>query len=183
MTPVPLCIRCNRSGSRAEQDIAIHCSSLDRARSRDKQWERRRQQAAPIGDRARSPIKGFAAGDRGGGPWRARQVEAGSVTAKVVQFSLTEEEFDEVSEAAARSGLARGAFAAEVTLAAVRGSQAKAGSPLREALVELMSAAGLVRRVGTLNTSRFATVAGLTDQAATVRSSCSPPAALVRPNT
>ena len=68
---------------------------------------------------------------------------------KVVQFSLTEEEFDEVSEAAARSGLARGAFAAEVTLAAVRGARAKAGSPLREALVELMSAAGLVRRVGT----------------------------------
>jgi hypothetical protein len=68
---------------------------------------------------------------------------------KVVQFSLTEEEFDEVSDAAARSGMARGAFAAEVTLAAVRGAQAKAGSPLREALVELMSAAGLVRRVGT----------------------------------
>jgi len=68
---------------------------------------------------------------------------------KVVQFSLTEEEFDEVSEAAARSGLARGAFAAEMTLAAVRGARAKAGSPLREALVELMAAAGLVRRVGT----------------------------------
>jgi hypothetical protein len=68
---------------------------------------------------------------------------------KVVQFSLTEEEFDEVSEAAARSGLARGAFAADVTLAAARGAQSKTGSPVREALVELIAAAGLVRRVGT----------------------------------
>jgi hypothetical protein len=68
---------------------------------------------------------------------------------KVVQFSLTEEEFEEVSAAAAQAGLARGAFAAEVTLAAVRGTQSRAGSPLREALVELIAAAGLVRRVGT----------------------------------
>jgi hypothetical protein len=68
---------------------------------------------------------------------------------KVVQFSLTEEEFEEVSTAAARSGLARGAFAADVTLAAARGTQSKAGSPAREAVVELIAAAGLVRRVGT----------------------------------
>ena len=68
---------------------------------------------------------------------------------KVVQFSLTEEEFEEVSASAAQSGMARGAFAAEATLAAARGVSARASSPLREALVELMSAAGLVRRVGT----------------------------------
>jgi len=68
---------------------------------------------------------------------------------KVVQFSLTEAEFDEVSGAAARAGLARGAFAAEVTLAAARSIQDRASSPLREALRELMSAAGLVRRIGT----------------------------------
>ena len=67
---------------------------------------------------------------------------------KVVQFSLTEEEFEEVSAAAARSGLARGAFAADVTLAAARGTQSKAGSPLREVLGDLMAAAGLVRRIG-----------------------------------
>jgi hypothetical protein len=35
----------------------------------------------------------------------------------VVQFSLTEEEFEEISQAAERSGLARGAFAAEAALA------------------------------------------------------------------
>ena len=67
----------------------------------------------------------------------------------MVQFSLTEEEFTEISGAATRAGLARGAFAAEVTLAAARGAQARAGSPLRGALIELMAAAGLVRRVGT----------------------------------
>jgi hypothetical protein len=68
---------------------------------------------------------------------------------KVVQFSLTVEEFGEVSAAAERSDLARGAFAAEATLAAARGTQSKVGSPVRAALLELMAAAGLVRRVGT----------------------------------
>jgi hypothetical protein len=68
---------------------------------------------------------------------------------KVVQFSLTQEEFEQVSEAASRLGLARGAFAAEMTLAAAKGAQARVASPLREALGELMAAAGLVRRIGT----------------------------------
>jgi len=67
----------------------------------------------------------------------------------VVQFSLTEEEFEEVSTAAARSGLARGAFAAQAALASARGEASTAGSGLREALLELIAAAGLVRRVGT----------------------------------
>ena len=68
---------------------------------------------------------------------------------KVVQFSLTEEEFVLVCRAAARAGLARGAFAADVTLAVARGVLSRAGSPVREALAELMAAAGLGRRVGT----------------------------------
>src|ERR1019366_8856690 len=68
---------------------------------------------------------------------------------RVVQFSLTEEEFGEVSLAAQRSGLARGAFAAEAALASARGAQARVWSPVREALVEVMTAAGLVRRAGT----------------------------------
>ncbi|HEY1915266.1 MAG TPA: hypothetical protein VGH27_06770 [Streptosporangiaceae bacterium] len=68
---------------------------------------------------------------------------------KVIQFSLTHEEFDAISQAAASAGLARGAFAAEVTLAAAHGLQARSASPLREALAELMAAAGLVRRIGT----------------------------------
>jgi hypothetical protein len=68
---------------------------------------------------------------------------------RVVQFSLTEEEFGEVSRAAEGLGMARGAFAAEAVLAAARGGPAPASSPLREALVEVMTAAGLVRRAGT----------------------------------
>ena len=67
----------------------------------------------------------------------------------LVKFSLTDEELAELDEAAGQAGLARGAFAAEVTMAAARGRQARISTPLREALVELMSAAGLVRRVGT----------------------------------
>jgi len=66
---------------------------------------------------------------------------------KVVQFSLTQGEFDEVSGAAERCGMARAAFAAEAALAAARGGQARVVSPLREALSEL-TAAGLVARVG-----------------------------------
>lgn len=68
---------------------------------------------------------------------------------KIVQFSLTVEEFESVSRAAAQTGLARGAYAAEVTLAAACGTESREAAPLREALVDLMSAAGLARRVGT----------------------------------
>jgi len=68
---------------------------------------------------------------------------------RTVQFSLSEEEFAEVSEAAARSGLARGAFAAEATLATARGTQARVWSPLRAPLAELQAASALVRRHGT----------------------------------
>ena len=51
--------------------------------------------------------------------------------------------------AAGRLGLARGAFAAAAALAAARGGPAPDLSPVREALVEVMTAAGLVRRAGT----------------------------------
>ncbi len=67
---------------------------------------------------------------------------------KLVQFTLTLEEFGEVSQAAERAGVARGAYAADVTLAAARGVPDRTSSPLREVLGELMSAAGLVRRIG-----------------------------------
>jgi hypothetical protein len=67
----------------------------------------------------------------------------------VVKFFLTDDELAELDEAAGQAGLAWGAFAAEVTMAAARGRSAGISAPLREALVELMSAAGLVRRVGT----------------------------------
>jgi hypothetical protein len=68
---------------------------------------------------------------------------------RLVKFFLTEDELAELDDAAGQAGLARGAFAAEVTMAAARGRPTRSGAPLRETLVELMSAAGLVRRVGT----------------------------------
>jgi hypothetical protein len=65
-----------------------------------------------------------------------------------VEFSLTAAEFADVEAAAGRAGLARGAYAAQVTLAAARGTATGGQAPLREALRELIRAAGLVRRIG-----------------------------------
>ena len=89
------------------------------------------QWAALVGPREVPPDEGSAV-DRVvvvASTVRRRRSRQGVSRPKVVQFSLTEEEFDEVSAAAARSGLARGAFAADVTLAAARGTQSRAGSP------------------------------------------------------
>jgi hypothetical protein len=76
---------------------------------------------------------------------RARQSAA---RARRVEFSLTEVEFGDLDAAAARAGLARGAYAAEAALSAARGVACPADSPLREALGEFIRAAGLVRRIG-----------------------------------
>ena len=76
---------------------------------------------------------------------RSRQAAA---RLRSVRFGLTDEEFDEVGAAAAEAGRAKGAFAARATLAAARGTMNPADSTLREALTELIRAAGLVRRIG-----------------------------------
>jgi hypothetical protein len=65
-----------------------------------------------------------------------------------VEFSLTEEESGDLDAAAARAGLARGAYAAEAALSVARGVACPANSSLREALAEFIRAAGLVRRIG-----------------------------------
>ena len=65
-----------------------------------------------------------------------------------VRFGLTEEEYGEVGEAAAQAGMAKGAYAAQATLAAARGLMNPADAPFRQALTELIRAAGLVRRIG-----------------------------------
>ena len=65
-----------------------------------------------------------------------------------VEFTLTEEEYGELDGAAARAGLARGAYAAQAALDAARGGGGRAGVPLREALAEVIRSAGLVRRIG-----------------------------------
>jgi len=77
---------------------------------------------------------------------RSRQAEP---RPRLVKFFVTDEELTVLDDAAGRAGLARGAFAAEAALAAAGGRPVSAGSPFREALVEVMAAAGLVRRVGT----------------------------------
>jgi hypothetical protein len=76
---------------------------------------------------------------------RSRQA-AGRV--RSVRFGLTEEEYEEVGAAAADAGLAKGAYAAQATLAAARGMLRPVDSPFRQALTELIRAAGLVRRIG-----------------------------------
>jgi hypothetical protein len=67
---------------------------------------------------------------------------------RTVRFDLSDQEFAELSAAADRAGLARGAFAAQVALLAARSGMAVADSPMREALGEFVRAAGLVRRIG-----------------------------------
>ena len=65
-----------------------------------------------------------------------------------VEFSLTGKEFEVLEAAAGRAGLARGAYAAEMALAAARGEQVATDSPFPELLRELIRASGLVRRIG-----------------------------------
>ena len=67
---------------------------------------------------------------------------------RTVRFALTEEEYAEVSAAARQAGLARGAYAAEATLAVARGVVAPPDAPLRDAFYALDRAALLVRRIG-----------------------------------
>jgi hypothetical protein len=85
-----------------------------------------RQHAGPPGRRARQAVT------------RPRRVE----------FTLTEQEFGELDAAAARAGLARGAYAAQAAVDAARGGPGQADAPVREALAELIRSAGLVRRIG-----------------------------------
>jgi hypothetical protein len=83
-----------------------------------------------------------------GGPATGRRTRQPIRRSRRVEFSLADEEFGELSSAAARAGLASGAYAAEAALSVARGATSPADSPLREALGELIRAAGLVRRIG-----------------------------------
>ncbi len=68
-----------------------------------------------------------------------------------VEFTLTDEEYAVLVTAAGRAGLARGAYAAQAALAAAaNGTLAGYQGSLRQALIELMRAAGggLVHRIG-----------------------------------
>jgi hypothetical protein len=86
------------------------------------------------------------------GPARSRpagrRTREAARRARRVEFTLTDQEFAVVDAAAARTGLSRGAFAAQATLASARGTAGAGGDPFRGVLAELIRAAGLVRRAG-----------------------------------
>jgi hypothetical protein len=81
---------------------------------------------------------------------RLRRSRQPAPRGRTVRFDLNEDEFADLEAAAARAGLARGAFAAEAALAVARGATTVAADQsLRDVLGELIRAAGLVRRIGT----------------------------------
>ena len=79
-----------------------------------------------------------------------RRPREDAARSRAVLVRLTEEEFGELTEAAGRARMARAAYAAEAALSAARGTAAVPDAELREALGEMMRAAGLVRRIGVL---------------------------------
>jgi hypothetical protein len=87
-------------------------------------------------------------GRRPGGMPLGRRSRQLAKRCRRVEFSLTNEEFDDLDFAATRAGLARGAYAAEAALSVARGVTCTADSPLRESLAEFINAAGMVRRIG-----------------------------------
>jgi hypothetical protein len=81
----------------------------------------------------------------GQGRRRARQPVPRTRT---VEFTLSGEEYAVLAEAARRAGMARRAYAAtEVLTAAANGATTIGQDPLEQVLIELMRAAGLVRRI------------------------------------
>ena len=99
----------------------------------------------------------------GQGRRRARQPV---LRTRRVEVTLTGEEYTVIEAAARRAGLARRAYIAQAVLAAA----ANGGPPgdreaLRQVLIELMRAAGLVRRLGT-NLSQAAAKLNATGQPA-----------------
>jgi len=86
------------------------------------------------------------AGISGQGRRRARQPVSRT---RRVEVTLTGEEYAVIDAAARRAGLARRAYIAQTVLAAAaNGGTLGDREALRRALIELMRAAGLVRRIG-----------------------------------
>jgi hypothetical protein len=84
---------------------------------------------------------------KGQGRRRARQSVPRT---RRVEVTLTREEYAIIEAAARRTGLARRAYIAQAVLAAAaNGGPLGDRDSLRRALIELMRAAGLVRRIGT----------------------------------
>ena len=77
-----------------------------------------------------------------------RRSSQGVARPKSIRVSLSDAEHAEVSAAAARAGLAQGAFAAEATLAAARGMMITPDTVLRDLLSRFDRAIMQVRRIG-----------------------------------
>jgi hypothetical protein len=85
------------------------------------------------------------AGRGGQGRRRARQPVPRT---RIVEFTLNSEEYASLIEAARQAGMARAAFTAQAVMtAAANGQPAGGQDPLELILIELMRAAGLVRRI------------------------------------
>ena len=90
---------------------------------------------------------GSPAGPGGQGRRRARQPVPRTRT---VEFTLNGEEYAILVEAARQAGMARRAYVAQAVLAAAaNGTTVSGQDPLELMLIELMRAAGLVRRITT----------------------------------
>ena len=100
-----------------------------------------------------------------GGYRQGRRARQQTPRTRWVEITLTEQE-DALLRAAARlAGLAPGAYAATAALTAARSGPASDPDPRRQALVELMRAAGLVRRIAA-NLHQAATALTATGQSA-----------------
>ncbi|RAY15012.1 hypothetical protein DPM19_09685 [Actinomadura craniellae] len=65
-----------------------------------------------------------------------------------MRFVLSVQEYEVVTAAAEREGLANGAYAAQVVLAAARGEERSEHAVLRDLLGAVVRASGQVRRIG-----------------------------------
>ena len=90
---------------------------------------------------------GDPAAPGGQGRRRARQPVPRTRT---VEFTLNAQEYALLVEAARQAGMARRAYVAQTVMAAAaNGTKISGQDPLELLLIELMRAAGLVRRIGT----------------------------------
>lgn len=101
----------------------------------------------------------------GGGYRQGRRARRQVPRTRRVEVTLTEEEDAVLRMAARRAGLAPGAYVATAALASARSGPASDPDPRRQALTELMRAAGLVRRIAA-NLHQAATALTATGQPA-----------------
>lgn len=87
-------------------------------------------------------------GNEGATAAGARRCQDARPRRRVVKIRLSEEEFDAVTTAARREGLAFGAFGARALLAVARDESAVRAGPSRDALLALMQAARQLNKVG-----------------------------------